>query len=682
MMMNRKKVLEITVYALALALAAGAFQCIDKPMDPVMPRWDVDLSAPVADKSYSLAEIAEKEPDLLQAMPGSTQLMLKTSVEAQPTFVGDRIVLDPISSSFTSLVGAFTIKSQPFTLPINIPGLPAGQTTVILPVSPTDVAPVSAEVPCVESAQLQSGTATLRIQNRMPVAMSIESPIAVVNEAGGTIGQFDFGTTPIAAGGERSVNADLAGVVVKHRVCLQHVRVSSPGSGMSVVTIPDPMLVATITAENLVAVSANVSNIDPQHTQVTRTVPLNTQTLVKDVWINRGTLNFHFVSTVGLPSTLHLRVAELLTQSGQPYERVISLGARDSQDVSVDLAHFRLHDPASGYVRSLTADVTADMAGSAGNYVTISSTDCFSASVGSSSVIADSAIAVLRPTVIVIDQRIGLNLGDITKKFKGSLNIPGANMRFTPHTSMNVPLELNLRLESKDKGGNTVALQVPVTKGNMGLSAIDFDPGDVGNFLTQVSGNIPDSLRVIGTVILNPDYDTTMSANIGRNSAFAGVVDLSVPMSLRIADGCFRDTLVMGDTTGDGRADHLLDPETMKSVNSGRMHVEIDNGLPMGVKVKLVLLDKAREPLLTVPQSEGDSVVISAGVVANGDVQASTHSSRLIELKGTEVTQFNNAVYVRMSVGVATPGTEAVNFRTTDKVRVRVWSEFSYRVNP
>ncbi len=682
MMMNREKALEITVHALALALAAGAFQCIDKPMDPVMPRWDVDLSAPVADKSYSLAEIAEKDPDLLQAMPGSTQLMLKTSVEAQPTFVGDRIALDPISSSFTSQVGAFTIKSQPFTLPMNIPGLPAGQTTIILPVSPTDVAPVSADVPCVESAQLQSGTVTVRIQNRMPVALTIESPIAVVNEAGGTIGQFDFGTTPIAAGGERSVSADLAGVVVKHRVCLQNVRVSSPGSGMSVVTIPDPMLVATITAENLVAVSANVSNVDPQHTQVTRTVPLNTQTLVKEVWINRGTLNFHFVSTVGLPSTLHLRVTELLTQSGQPYERVLSLGARDSQDVSVDLAHFRLHDPANGYVRSLTAEVTADIAGSAGNYVTISSTDYFSASVGSSSVIADSAIAVLRPTVIAIDQRIGLNLGDITKKFKGSLNIPGANMRFTPHTSMNVPLELNLRLESKDKGGNTIALQVPVTKGNMGLSAIDFAPGDVGNFLTQVSGNLPDSLRVIGTVILNPDYDTTMPANIGRNSAFAGDVDLSLPMSLRIADGCFGDTLVMGDTTGDGTADHLLDPETMKSVNSGRMHVEIDNGLPMGVKVKLVLLDRARKPLLTVPQSEGDSVVIDAGVVANGDVQASTHSSRLIELKGTEVTQFNDAAYVHMSMGVATPGTAAVNFRTTDKVRVRVWSEFSYRVNP
>jgi hypothetical protein len=682
MMINRGKALTVAVRALALALAAGGFQCIDKPMDPVMPRWDVDLSAPIADKSYSLAEIAEKDPDLLQAMPGSTQLMLKTSVEAQPTFVGDRITLDPISSSFVSQVGAFTIKSQPFTLPINIPGLTGGQSTIILPVPPTDIAAVNADVPFVESALLQSGTVTLRIQNRMPVAMRIETPVAVVNETGGVIGQFDFGTTPISAGGDRSVTADLAGITVKHRVRLQNLRVSSPGSGTSVVTIPDPMLVATITADNLVAVSATVSNIDPQHTQVTRTIALNTQTLVKDVWINRGTINFHFVSTVGIPSTLHLRVVELLTQSGQSYEKSFSLGARDSQDVTVDLAHYRLHDPANGFVRSLTAEVAADVAGSAGTYVTINATDYFAAVVASSSVVADSAIAVLKPTVIAIDQRIGLNLGEVTKKFKGSLNIPGANMRFTPHTSMSVPMELNLRLESRDKSGSTVTLQVPVTKGNMGLSAIDFAPGDVGNFLTQISGNIPDSLRVIGNVILNPDYDTTMPASIGRNSAFAGDVDLSVPMSLRITDGCFGDTLVMGDTTGDGNADHLLDPETMKSVNSGRMHVEIDNGLPMGVKVKLVLLDKARMPLLMIPQGEGDSVAIDAAIVVNGDVAASTHSSRILEIKGTEVTQFNNAVYVQMSVGIATPGTSAVNFRTTDRVRVRVWSEFSYRVNP
>ena len=225
-------------------------------------------------------------------------------------------------------------------------------------------------------------------------------------------------------------------------------------------TIPDPMLVATITTDNLVAVSANVSNIDPQQTQVTRSVPLNSQTLVKDAWINRGALMFHFVSTVGLPSTLHLRVAELLTQFGQPYETVVALGARDSQDVTVNLAHFRLHEPANGFVRSLTAEVTADIPGHSGSYVTINSTDCFSARVGSSSVIADSAIAVLRPTAIVIDQR-SASTSEISRRSSKGHSIFGCEHAVHPHTSMNVPLELNLRLESKTRAATRSPCRFP-----------------------------------------------------------------------------------------------------------------------------------------------------------------------------------------------------------------------------
>jgi hypothetical protein len=247
---------------------------------------------------------------------------------------------------------------------------------------------------------------------------------------------------------------------------------------------------------------------------------------------------------------------------------------------------------------------------------------------------------------------------------------------------MNMPMELNLRLEAKDRAGKIVALQMPLTKGATGLGQVDFAAGDVGNFLSQVSGNIPDSLRVIGNVVLNPDYDTTMATNIGRNCAFTGNVDLSVPMTLRIVDGCFADTLVMGDTSGTGKSDARIDAKTINDVNSGRMHIDIDNGLPMAVKVKIVLLDRDHKPLLAVPQTEGDSVTITAGIVANGDVQAATRSSRIIELKGTEVQFFNKADFVQVSLGVATPGVSAVNFRTTDNVHVRVWSEFSYKVNP
>ena len=198
----------------------------------------------------------------------------------------------------------------------------------------------------------------------------------------------------------------------------------------------------------------------------------------------------------------------------------------------------------------------------------------------------------------------------------------------------------------------------------------------------MISGNLPDSLRVVGHVWLNPDFDTTAPAAIGRNCSFTGNVNLSVPLSIRIADGVFADTLVMGDTTGDGTADSRIDPAQLDNFNSGRMFVEIDNGLPLAVKIKMVMLDRNRRPLLVIPQSEGDSIAIAAGIIAGGDVQASARSSRIVELQNVELRSLNAADFVQVGVAVNTPGTGAVNFNSTDRVRVRVWTQLSYRVKP
>ena len=100
--MNRPSTLVHMARIVAIGLSLGAFQCINKPMEPVMPNWDVDLAAPVANRTYSLGEIISKDTSLLSVSPGGTQMMLKTSVKADPTVVGDRISLDAFNTSFYS----------------------------------------------------------------------------------------------------------------------------------------------------------------------------------------------------------------------------------------------------------------------------------------------------------------------------------------------------------------------------------------------------------------------------------------------------------------------------------------------------------------------------------------------------------------------------------------------------
>jgi hypothetical protein len=216
----------------------------------------------------------------------------------------------------------------------------------------------------------------------------------------------------------------------------------------------------------------------------------------------------------------------------------------------------------------------------------------------------------------------------------------------------------------------------------LGASPIMFAAGDVGAFMSSLTGTLPDSLRVVGSIVINPDYDTTVATAIGRNCSFAADVDVSVPMSLSITGGAFSDTLVLGDTTGDGNADKRIDEKTLADMNSGQLHVEIDNGTPLALKVKLGLMDRLRKTLLLVPQTEGDSIAINGGVVMNGDVYASSRSTFTINLSNVDIRQFNVADLVKVDLALGTSGTGAVNFRTTDKVHVRVWTQFSYRVNP
>ncbi len=220
----------------ALILAFGAFDCVNKPMEPVMPTWDVNLAAPLTDRTYTLEELVAKDTSLLQVAPGGTQLLLKTSAVADPTLVGDCISLDPIAAGFDVPLGTFSVSTGSASLNLEIPGFTPGQTTIIPPVSHLDLPPGTGEIPKVESVDIESGIVQVTIVNRMPVELTVDAPVAVVNDVGGSVASFDFGAIPLAPGEERTAMADLAGRSIHKRLRLEGMRISSPGSGMTMVT--------------------------------------------------------------------------------------------------------------------------------------------------------------------------------------------------------------------------------------------------------------------------------------------------------------------------------------------------------------------------------------------------------------------------------------------------------------
>ena len=79
-----------TLTLLAGIIASG---CIDKPPAPLAPTWDVGLTAPISLRTFTLAELVERDTSFLSVMPGGTLIMYRTKVNAATTPLGDMITL-------------------------------------------------------------------------------------------------------------------------------------------------------------------------------------------------------------------------------------------------------------------------------------------------------------------------------------------------------------------------------------------------------------------------------------------------------------------------------------------------------------------------------------------------------------------------------------------------------------
>jgi hypothetical protein len=653
--------------------------CFEKPPDPVAPRWDVGLTAPISSKSYTLGDLVAKDTSILQIGAGN-QILYRADVASTTSPAGNIFSLAPQAGTARARLGPVSVGIlTPLLFPISIPGLTAG--TPLPAVSHASLPPVGATITQFESLTIKSGLLFVAVKNNLPVPVTIDSTVTLRDEAGSIILELPFTDPLIPPGGSRTASADLGGKTVPKHVAIANVSVSEPGGG----TVPSgDLLTATVTSTTVVASAAVLSSIPPQVLvdNSTFSTPLRDSSKVREVGIREGTITLSVQSAVDLNMLFKARFPQLLRASGEVYADSFFLARGALATRTVLLNGLRLRSTTAGFVDQIEATTTVDLyEGSAGRPVTVSENDSIHVNIQTTAITVDTVVGVIKPTSFAISERVPLRLGEAASRFRGQIVIPAANLAILPQTDITFPIRLNLSFVARDAQGHDVVLPVPVSNIGAPFSPIVFVPADVGRFLTQVSGKLPDTLRLVGVVTVNPDYDTVHVGSVGSRSTFGGSVNFSVPLTLAIIGGSFADTVAFGDTTGDGNSDYAVNADLLNDVNSATAHCEAVNDLPLGMSLVLTLLDKERKPLLTIPQSAGDSLSVTPAVVAGGEAVAPSRFSRMVHLGGDEVRLFDRAKYVRYSLSLATPGAGVVTFRSTAFISFRIWSEFSYQVN-
>jgi len=295
--------------------------------------------------------------------------------------------------------------------------------------------------------------------------------------------------------------------------------------------------------------------------------------------------------------------------------------------------------------------------------------------------VVDTVVAVLKPTWITVDRVVPVRFGDLPTKFSGQVNVPSATLDFRVNSSIGFPLDFYLLKigARRTATSDSAFLNLPNASRIYPASptAVRFDPSEVGRFLSSFSGRLPDSLRISGRALVNPPdvYASKLAAvgSVGRRCAIDGTIDLGIPLMLGIVGGTYKDTIDIGDDNKESELD---------AVNYGKTFVEVQNGLPLQLTLTLSLLDGAKVVVLPLPPSGQPLNVGAAPVDAQGNVTVPVQSSVVFELGEPDIRQFKLADSLAAHVALqTTAGSSAVRFRTNDFVRLKVWSQLSYRVN-
>jgi hypothetical protein len=668
-----------------------SFDCFNDPLEPVLPSWDVNLTLPFANRSYTLSEIVRRDTSILRAGVGGL-ITYSLSEPLRPTYLREMMTFTPRDTTRYVKFGVFNVYSPDRVVPIEILWLPPG-SYIPIPDTTIDLGDLRDTIPTFQSVTFDSGTISLTIRNNLPVPIDVVAPIYLVNEGDAIIATFVFSPSIIPPNESRTASDDLAGKTLGNVIHLSELIFHTPGSASPVLIPSGSPIVTTLSTSNLRARRAVQAVVPPQHLKDNDSVQvkLDDSTLVREVRLKSGSFTLSFQSRVNLDLLCKYRFKELervVSGAYVPYEDSIYLAAQGSGSKVLDLANYRILSRTAGLLNSLELSTSVILPNGSPGPVTVSDTDKVLITITRGvPIVADTIVGVLKPTWVNVSTSIKANFGYLPTRFSGQLHIPSAALGFSTLSTIDFPMDLYLKIGArKSAAGDSAFLLVPVSQRrlNPGSNSVQFNEGEVGQFLSQFSGSLPDSLHICGRVLVNPRdvYNPAIVGHLGQNSSFGGMMHLDVPMMLGIVDGLYRDTLSLGDTTGDGHQDFQINRDRFNDVNYGKMYVEVENGMPIQVGIRLGLLNGDRQSLLQLPQSGQPMSFNEALVDAQGNIIAPARSTSTLELSDQDVRQFKPAEMLSYSFELHTPtGSSAVRFRTSDYVRVRIWSRLSYRVN-
>ncbi len=674
-----------------ILLTVISFQCNFKK--PIAPTWDVQANFPLINHPYTLDSLISKDTSIIQINPTNGFLSYSYSSTTIFDSVGDKIKLKPEEPSpFSISVGAIPITNIP-DVSLNIPNPNPGITAGTIP--PGNLFPVSALLPSYDQFDylvFQSGIAKLTIQNDLSIALVFNNPIIFRDTENNIIGPFVIDS--ISSGQSKTDSFNLAGKKILKTLQIDTVQLSTPGG--TIITRPDNLFGITLSLRNIKIDSARIK-IPP--TQILRRdssqFVVDTSAYpskLKIATFKTGKFNLFVTNNLDLSVKLSLKLPQLVKKTtGQKFDTTLIVNRQgdpnSTSSIMIDLVD----------VYEFRSPIPTNIINYSASFDQISANDdsLYFRTFSSSSKIIFSLVihpppndvftikyleGIVKPTTIPFDTLLKIKLGDLPTKFSvDSLRLPDAKFILklkSPNIQSRV--EGNLLLDSNSQ----YSISIPPTLLTANDTSDIMLSGDnvVSTIARYISThkNLPNSYYVNAIGTINPNYN---SGSISNTDKIGGRIIFDIPLNVGIRGGIIRDTVEMEDAKNDDGSKFNLDSNLVNRIQSGLLHFTFKNGIPLGLRASIILLDKNKNVLLILP-STGPTIVSSSLVRIDGFSGNAVESKSIVPLNKTEINNINKAKYTVLEIMLNTPSSsQSVKFRNTDLINVRIFGNFKYRVD-
>jgi hypothetical protein len=663
--------------------------CFEKPSEPVLPTWDVDLTVPILDKTFTLGELVEKDTIYLKVGAGN-QIYYSTSEKLDATKIGDNLKISDISTSAATKLGNFEIKN-PGTISASIkafdifPDIPSDSGYYIIPSNaPGQTVPKNfTAFDNFQWVTFDGGVIRVTVNNGLPVPLQFPNGLAIYNSNDLTTPILTlFENTTINANSELTATADLAGKTLLANLSLK-VTVLSPGSGGQQVYLDVNQMFVTVSAslENLSIASASAkipSQTEPVVISDSFVLEPNEPQpdLINEVNFKSGSMEIKVVNGIDLGLNGSITLYNFVRKSDNtPLQIPLNIGRKNSASDTLNLADYKLVGNLTNTV-DYKVEVRTEDTGN--EYRTVSKNDGLSAEITLQNIVIESISGKAKPREISFEeQKIDLaGLKDYREKFKGSIKFDDIQVEINLVKTAQFTFDLNLKIKGVNtRTGKVDSIEIPLAQrrfsGSTHRIVLNKSNSNIVNFINSfASQELPEYLIVTGSVFLNPNYEV---GRVSSSDSVYGSVSVSFPASVGISNAVFEDTSEVKELSDESKKE-------IDKTNYGKLFVEIENGLGVDVRFRAKILGVTMDSLLSIPK-DNDFMINPAPIGSDGFSSGTTRYINVIELNRDEIQKFKDMKFVRSFISIATANNGGiVKFRTTDSLKVKIYGRVNYRV--